>query len=240
MAVEPDDRYLEAVSAMVDLVKHSPQQLRLMRWEAERSAATEQELARLIYRLLTQAKSEALVAAAFDNFSANSEPVLRRLVENLVESAAQLHSGLTDWGDLSSKITDKIVNESAEVGSLIASRAAKEDSNTLDIYERGIGGDTGDVKWSEGAARILTTRVREMAKEDLASHLGLDYKRWQTAMDDRVRHSHAILEGEQLTADGLFNVGGALMSRPGDPSAPLAQRINCRCSLLWSKPSLNQ
>lgn len=56
---------------------------------------------------------------------------------------------------------------------------------------------------------------------------------WRDSSDFRVRHTHAILDGQkrQGMAAPFASVSGALLMYPGDPNAPAAERIACRCDL---------
>ncbi|MFZ3595046.1 phage minor head protein [Streptomyces sp. BH104] len=56
-------------------------------------------------------------------------------------------------------------------------------------------------------------------------------KQWLTRHDDRVRHAHDEADGQiRLLADP-FTVAGVAMQAPGDPTAPPALVVNCRCRL---------
>lgn len=61
-------------------------------------------------------------------------------------------------------------------------------------------------------------------------------KRWIAKIDDKTRDSHAELNGQQIRGvDSPFRASsGALLAFPGDPSAPAAETINCRCSLAFT------
>lgn len=61
-----------------------------------------------------------------------------------------------------------------------------------------------------------------LVKEDTVS------RTWRTAGDDRVRESHAELEGETVRMDEPFSNG---LMFPGDPAGPPEEVINCRCVL---------
>ncbi len=57
---------------------------------------------------------------------------------------------------------------------------------------------------------------------------------WDSAGDMRVRHTHAILDGKTAGLREPFrSVSGALLMYPGDPSAPAAETIACRCNLTY-------
>ncbi|MFP3991011.1 phage portal protein [Streptomyces sp. E11-3] len=54
---------------------------------------------------------------------------------------------------------------------------------------------------------------------------------WVTSGDDRVRPTHQSLDGTTLPAGTPYAVDGSTLRYPGDPFAPLALTINCRCRL---------
>lgn len=55
-------------------------------------------------------------------------------------------------------------------------------------------------------------------------------RRWVTAHDDRVRDSHAAMDGQEVGMDEPFITGnGESIMYPGDPSAPPEEVIQCRC-----------
>lgn len=54
---------------------------------------------------------------------------------------------------------------------------------------------------------------------------------WDSAGDGKVRHSHAVMDGQTVTGmDKPFqSPSGALLKYPGDPDAPADETIQCRC-----------
>jgi hypothetical protein len=56
---------------------------------------------------------------------------------------------------------------------------------------------------------------------------------WLSAHDARVRITHRALDGQQRQWGAAFDsISGAKIRFPGDPLAPAAERINCRCVLI--------
>ena len=55
-------------------------------------------------------------------------------------------------------------------------------------------------------------------------------KIWQTAMDARVRDSHAAMQGEKVGIDERFSNG---LLYPAEPSGDAAETINCRCVVTY-------
>lgn len=55
---------------------------------------------------------------------------------------------------------------------------------------------------------------------------------WHTAADERVRHSHAVMNGQTQRGETPFVSGnGALLRYPHDPRAPASETVNCRCAV---------
>ena len=62
-------------------------------------------------------------------------------------------------------------------------------------------------------------------------------KIWRSAHDDRVRDTHRALNGMKVKFSADFvSPSGARLAYPGDPSAPAAERIACRC---WCEYRVN-
>lgn len=79
------------------------------------------------------------------------------------------------------------------------------------------------------------TFAAQMTVQDMAAEVGVTtVKTWAPVIDERTRPDHAAMEGQPaIGMSESFNVGGVMMDRPGDPSAPAEQVINCRCVCLY-------
>jgi len=63
-----------------------------------------------------------------------------------------------------------------------------------------------------------------------AASSGIDFdKVWCAHMDRRTRDTHYVADGQRVSVDGDFTVGGAKLDYPGDPSGPSQEISNCRC-----------
>lgn len=60
-------------------------------------------------------------------------------------------------------------------------------------------------------------------------------KEWVATKDDRTRDDHIAADGQVVGLNEKFEVGGVLMDRPGDSSAPIEQLANCRCAVAYSE-----
>lgn len=93
------------------------------------------------------------------------------------------------------------------------------------------------------AKTIARTEVHSMVMEANnetiaaeAEAVGLEdqtKKVWTAGMDLRVRESHAEADGQKVGLDEKFEVGGHMLSFPGDPSGPPEEVINCRCIMTY-------
>lgn len=57
-------------------------------------------------------------------------------------------------------------------------------------------------------------------------------KVWVSTHDERTRHAHRDADGQRVPLDGVFQVGGVPLRFPGDPAAPAAQTVACRCTMI--------
>lgn len=58
-------------------------------------------------------------------------------------------------------------------------------------------------------------------------------KSWLSAGDDRVRPSHEDADGQTVSYDDTFDVGGSQLQYPGDPDGDDEETINCRCTATY-------
>ena len=82
-------------------------------------------------------------------------------------------------------------------------------------------------------ARTAVTGAQNAGRQDLynaAEKMGIRLKKeWLATLDARTRHSHAMLDGEQVAQDKKFSNGCRF---PGDPQGPPWEIYNCRCTLV--------
>ena len=84
------------------------------------------------------------------------------------------------------------------------------------------------------ATRIARQVARETvfkAQQAIARQLGYSHQRWVTERDDRVRHSHDMLDGVTVPLGTDFQTANGTLRYPGDKRASMSEYINCRCSL---------
>lgn len=82
-------------------------------------------------------------------------------------------------------------------------------------------------------ARTAVTGAQNAGRIDsytAAQKMGIKLKKeWLATLDGRTRHSHAMLDGEQVDNEKKFSNGCMF---PGDPNGPAAEVYNCRCTLI--------
>ena len=82
-------------------------------------------------------------------------------------------------------------------------------------------------------ARTAVTGAQNAGRMDsyvAAEKMGIKLKKcWLATLDGRTRHSHAMLDGEQIDNEKKFSNGCMF---PGDPNGPASEVYNCRCTLI--------
>ena len=151
--------------------------------------------------------------------------------QEITDMEAEKYSGYTQQAVDRKKDTDWNKNnlkKSVLAGSLllmgayaIMKRSANSavDKNRNSAYRQNIdmGGDAETKARLDGMywAEYLGNRMR---------------KAWIATLDNRTRHSHAVLDGVDIPLDEIFDNG---CSRPKDPNGRPEEICNCRCSLKY-------
>jgi len=86
-------------------------------------------------------------------------------------------------------------------------------------------------------ARTESIRASNAGTDRLFQEWGVRQREWYATADDRTRPDHQVgaawgLEPLVVDQGEAFTIGGARLMYPGDPSAPPAQTVQCRCTLL--------
>lgn len=94
--------------------------------------------------------------------------------------------------------------------------------------------EQGDMFGIMLVAETDATRVMNTAADTTAVKGGARYKTWQTMEDDRVRSTHAFIQGMQVGINDLFvTYDGDSARFPGDFGF-VENNANCRCYLSYS------
>ena len=71
---------------------------------------------------------------------------------------------------------------------------------------------------------------------DNATSLGYTRKKWLTEMDNKVRPTHIVMEGQTIPINDLFIVGNAVMPYPHYYACNYPEEVvNCRCGIMYIK-----
>ena len=158
--------------------------------------------------------------------------------QEITEGEAEKYSGYTQQTVDRKKDTDwnkDNLKKSVIAGSLLllgasaimkrsANSAVEKNRNSASMHSEGMGTD------AETKARVDGMYY--------AKYLGNKMSKiWITAGDNRVRHSHAMLDGEEIPLDETFDNG---CKRPRDPNGAPAEICNCRCSLKYGVSGTEQ
>ncbi|MFE1206313.1 phage portal protein [Streptomyces sp. NPDC058762] len=109
-----------------------------------------------------------------------------------------------------------------------------EDDLTLEELERTVARfyDRAGAEWASRVAETCAVSTINGAADAAAESAGPGVVRtWITRQDDRVRPAHRALQGTTLPVGTPYEIDGAQLRYPGDPFAPIALTINCRCRL---------
>jgi predicted ABC-type ATPase len=96
--------------------------------------------------------------------------------------------------------------------------------------------------WAQRIATVNTVGAINQAALFAGFDAGSSAKQWLSRRDDRVRDTHEKADRQVRLLDEPFRLGGfdgharSLLMFPGDPTAPLDEIINCRCTMLFSPP----
>ncbi len=128
-------------------------------------------------------------------------------LETITEDSARWLRGAHEEGLSIDDIADQI-NEELFAGRLedhVAERAAR----------------TGTISTSNAGTHS--------AFEDADSVVG---EEWLTEIDGRQRDSHEEANGQIVAVGTPFEVGGVLLDHPGDPTGPIEEIVQCRCTIV--------
>ena len=149
--------------------------------------------------------------------------------QEITEAEAEKYSGYTQQTVDRKKDTDwnkDNLKKSVIAGSLLllgadaimkrsANSTVEKNRNSASMHNIGMGTDAENKARLDGMywAEYLGNRM---------------HKEWIATLDNRTRHSHAMLDGVAIPLNEIFDNG---CSRPRDPNGRPEEICNCRCSL---------
>jgi len=85
---------------------------------------------------------------------------------------------------------------------------------------------------THNAASFANHDYHKKVQQDLGTELK---KQWVSTSDLRTRSAHSSANGQSVSMDEDFIVGGARMSYAGDPKGGARNVINCRCIIIYAE-----
>lgn len=151
-----------------------------------------------------------------------TEALIDRLLAEWLEDRAFMQA--TSIANSSRSIAQRILEQSLDEGA--------GESELARNIRRAFGGLSR--ARSLTIARTETHGAMNNASGAAADDLGATTKEWVAIEDTRTRETHMQADGQTVPISGKFNVGGAALRFPGDPSAGAPQEtINCRCAMAY-------
>ncbi len=202
-------------------------------------------------KILVQPLTEAIEDYAnivLDNTSDAIERGMRRVVYELnkLKFGEKSIKAKLDYGfikDFSIAIFDKIKKHIFEASKNTMNRLIGNVMDNLSkSYEEGYGYDKAAERLKDVFVNMETYELEMVARTEIASaenlgmlesekELGVEYHKWRTARDERVRGNdptdiadHVILEGQIVRVGDLFSNG---LEYPGDRNGDISEWINC-------------
>ena len=136
-----------------------------------------------------------------------------------------------DINETTKKKLRKVLSEAIAEGEDLAIRIKKLIAASDGMFEE-------DKKWrAELIARTESCSTMNAGSNVIYQAEGIQYKEWLSVQDERTRDSHLIMDGVVVPVTDKFEVpatdnsDAAFMEYPGDPTAPVGQVANCRCSM---------
>lgn len=131
-------------------------------------------------------------------------------------------------------VGDRLASEASQ--SLAEGLNAGEDLDQLKARLAAVFAQEGTQLGAGRAQRIAMTEATRAfnagtlaAAQDMTGPDRPLVKQWITRNDARVRDAHRETNGQLQLLDDPFDVDGTPMQYPGDPTAPAALTVNCRC-----------
>jgi 2'-5' RNA ligase len=102
-----------------------------------------------------------------------------------------------------------------------------------DLQERGVFSD----KTALSVARTQAVAASNGGTYEAWQVAGIGSKTWASSGDGRVRPTHMDADGQTVSLNDTFTVGGFDCMYPGDPDLPDEEAINCRCTMYADQPA---
>lgn len=187
-------------------------------------------------------------------FAEKQEVYIDRIVDKYLEMT---NVKMTNVDEYSRKVIDKAVKTASEIQDTtwrnlvmlppIGNRQEEPEDNIAEFIASGIA--IGSLMFSTEVLRRWLGRERanlialneanwKWNNEEFFDALSSNKtKIWHTALDERVRATHIVLEGVEIPINEPFHVGSSLMMFATDSSlgASISEIANCRCTVEYKK-----
>lgn len=179
----------------------------------------------VIERAILPAMERAYRSTMGDEFDLESRPFVSRYLAEVRNRMSRTPEEVYD-------LIAGQVSEEVNLGSSIPKLSARIEQ-TLSA--------TGTDRWENRATTVARTEAigaLNAARLDSFKAYAEEWgetdlmKVWVSTKDARTRPSHVAADKQRVPLDQPFQVGGAQLQFPGDPTGPADECINCRCTLL--------
>lgn len=180
--------------------------------------------------------SLVLLIDEFSYMQAISTVDAKQQLKDRVYSVVEKHTQITDE---MREYLDEFVNEVNDTTTehLTVLLALTRNRESVDSEKR----KSEEFYLSDDRARLLgeeeANTIFNGVDFQKAKKLGYKYKTWITMRDNRVRHTHALVDDRTIPIDDLFLVGNSYMRFCRDSSygASMREIANCRCVTKYYK-----
>ena len=167
---------------------------------------------------------------------------VKRDAEEKLTSVIAKHTILDPY--LEKHIAD-LIGEVIDVTERHAKKKREDEDEESDIEEMLKSEESekseGEKYWTSRERAMLISENEANAFEEYikfrdAKAEGKTKKTWITELDDKVRFTHTLAEGQTVDIDGLFLIGGSEMRFPKDSmyDPDPSEVVNCRCTCEYS------
>jgi HK97 family phage portal protein len=203
------------VKNTVDVIFNETQETALM-------GATFERIIRATYRDFAL----RMTGSIDDSFDFNlKDPFAEAWIKNKASKLVREATRYTQE-QLSDEIADA-VQEAAAAGFAESETIAQIAERISAVYE--FARDTR----AERIARTETISAANAGGLEAMRQTGVQIKEWLSSKDDKVRPTHEELDGTKVgIGEAFLSSSGAQLQFPGDPAAPAAEVVQCRCTLI--------
>lgn len=182
-----------------------------------------------------------------DQINVEIEPTIRGVLSDAWRRVRRQEPASDPWvAQYMNQVGNRLVRLPDEVYALIVAEVERgiSEGRSLDDVASEINTvltATGSERWPNRAMTVARTETIAAVNAGIFRAAQLDAeargdlapaKVWIATEDTRTRPTHEAADRQRTLLDSPFQVGGARLLFPGDPTGPAQEVIQCRCSLL--------